>query len=75
MKSLLKAGIEFWDERVKCDPSPPGSSELLQELNAIANEFEENTLCADSRDVAIYIAGYITKKMSKGSKCKDCKSY
>ena len=74
MKSLLKADIECWDERVKCDPSSPDSNELLQELNAIANEFEENILCADSREVAIHIAGYITKKMLEGSKCNDCKN-
>ena len=71
IKSLLKADIHSWDERVKCDPFA-GFEDLLQELRMKENEFQENSLCDDSRDVAIHISGYITKQMLEKSKCPEC---
>ena len=71
IKSLLKADIEPWDERVKSNTSP-NFQKLLEELHAIANEFQENALCESSREVAIEIAGYVAKQLLEKSGCAAC---
>ena len=73
MKSLLKAGIECWDERVKSVISPD-FNKLHSELSEIANEVEENSLCEGSREVAIELSGYVVKKLLEKSTCDDCKT-
>ena len=73
MKSLLKADINCWDERVKSKIADEFANDLLRELNCIANDFQENSLCADSREVAVNIAGYVMKQLMSKFDCKDCK--
>lgn len=47
----------------------------MQQLQLLSNDIQENVLCEDSREVAINIAGYITKKMLKKSKCSRCHEF
>ena len=56
IKALLKADIQSWNNEVKCG-------------HFKGFENEENSLCKDSREVAIHIAGYNTKEMFDKSKC------
>ena len=73
MKSLLKAGIECWDERVK-PKNTQSFDELHVQLNEISNEIHEVTLCDDSREVAIELSGYVVKQLLEKSTCDDCKN-
>ena len=76
VKPLIKAGINTWDERLVCSKHMENRNEnLLQQLQLLSNDIQENVLCEDSREVAIYIAGYITKKMLKKSKCSHCNEF
>jgi hypothetical protein len=72
MKSLLKAGIECWDERVK-SVNTQTFDKLHAELTKISNDIQENTLCEDSREVAIELSGYVVKQLLEKSTCDNCK--
>ena len=41
-------------------------------ISTLSNEIEECGLGSDSFQVAVFIAGYITKKLCKKSKCEAC---
>ena len=47
IKSLIKADVDSWDERVKCDIIDNRCDELLQKLKLLSNEIQENDLCDD----------------------------
>ena len=71
MKSLLKAGIQCWDERVKV-VNTPDFEKLHSELTLISNELQDNSLCEGSKEVAIEISGYIMKQLLEKFKCERC---
>lgn len=69
LKSLLKEEFNFWD----MDLQPDEQQIDFEEFTLYENELEEIELDNDTKEVAIYIAGYITKKLLKRSKCDLCK--
>ena len=69
MKSLLKENLNLWE----LDVSPEGDILNIIENVEFQNDFEEIDLDDDSKEVATYIAGYITKKLLKKSTCELCR--
>ena len=70
MKSLLKEDINSWDERIKYDSDIQHRREvMIQQLGFLSNEIQESELCQDFCEVAINIAGYITKRILAKLKC------
>ena len=47
---------------------------ILSIANFLSNEIQESELCQDSCEVAINIAGYITKKILAKLKCNVCET-
>ena len=73
MKSLIQEDINSWNERVKYDSDiKHRKEEFMQKLSFLSNEIQESELCQDSCEVAINIAGYITKKILAKLKCNVC---
>ena len=72
IKSLLKSDINSWDESVRTEKDA-NFDFLADELTDRCNELQESTLCSDSREVAIHVAGYISKKLKKKSECNQCR--
>ena len=68
MKSLLKSGIECWES-----VNTQTFDKLHAELTEISNDIHENTLCEDSREVAIELSGYVVKQLLEKSTCDNCK--
>lgn len=70
MKSLVR-GFNFWE----MDLQPKEESINIEEItSSVANEIQECELDEDSSQVAVLIAGYIAKKISKKCKCEACLS-
>jgi hypothetical protein len=69
LKSLLKENFNFWD----MDLQPVKQQIDFTEVSLHENELEEIELDEETKEVAIYIAGYITKKLLQRSKCDLCK--
>ena len=69
--SLLKENIDFWKEDLYVDTSFL-TSEFIATIDAMTNELQEATLCEESGEVASTIAGYITRKLIKRTKCNQC---
>ena len=75
MKSLIKEDINSWDERVKYDSDIKHLKEkFMKKLSFLSNEIQGSELCQDSCEVAINIAGYITKKILAKLKCNVCEA-
>ena len=55
------------DSTIKAD-----RSEIITSLSLIHNEIEENELCDKSREVAINVAGYVTRKIMNKVDCANC---
>ena len=73
-RSLIKESINFWEENLLPDSHP--SLTILDELfDNRSDEIMDTSLDHNSEEVAITIAGYVAKKLSKRSKCENCKSY
>ena len=70
-KSLLKSNVNLWDEDLQKET--PNMNELMNIAMEHETEFLELSLSPDSEEVAFTIAGYVTKKLSKRSKCNACK--
>lgn len=73
IRSLLKEGINFWEEDLYADNN---KSELVRkliiEINNMCCDVDRVELSGSSREVAIYIAGYIAKKLTKQLDCREC---
>ena len=69
MKSLLKENLNLWE----LDVRPEGDILNITENVEFQNDFEEIDLDDDSKEVATYIAGYITKKLLKKSTGELCR--
>ena len=65
LRSLLKEGINFWEE----DLSPAVEMEIMteveKEISLLSTELLECQLSEDSMQVGVTIAGYIAKEPSK----------
>ena len=66
--------INFWKEDLAPLKIYAINEALLQDLHSRATEIQESALDDDSREVSTLIAGYISKKLEKRSKCSICKS-
>ena len=69
MKSLLKENLNLWE----LDVRPEDDILNITENVEFQNDFEEIDLDDDSKEVATYIAGYITKKLLKKFTCELCR--
>ena len=75
LKSLLKENICFW-EGVRNNISNDNiynMEAIKQHVTNMENEIQESVLSTESEEVAVYISGYITKKLIKCFNCEDCK--
>ena len=71
--SLLKEDITCWDEAQTSQSLDEESFENLKRaLEPLATEISEASLCDDSEEVAVYIAGYICKQLNSKTECEDC---
>ena len=69
MESLLKENLNLWE----LDVRPEDDILNITENVKFQNDFQEIDLEDDSKEVANYIAGYITKKLLKKSTCELCR--
>ena len=72
VNSLLKEKVNFWEEDLSLNKDPV-FDEFTLELQSISAEIQEASLCAESVEVALTIAGYIATKLESISNCKKCK--
>ena len=75
IRSLLKENINFWEEDLQIEVNQSGAvGELIAGVRERWCDIDDVLLSPDSREVAIYIAGYIVKKYIKrvnsSDKCK-----
>ena len=74
-RTLLKAGIEFWNE--ECLKSGTETEELkafMAKIDQHETELMEVALNEDSEEVAHTIAGYVARKLMKKLNCDECSS-
>ena len=64
MKSLLKENICFWKEDVSVNEEKNYDT-IKGHLIGRKNEIEDAELSRGSEEVAVYVSGYITKKLIK----------
>ena len=76
LKSLLKENICFWEENIgdlKTDEKIDHMEVIKQHVAGMENEIQEAVLSKESEEVAVYISGYIIKKLIRRFNCDDCK--
>jgi hypothetical protein len=72
-RSLLKEGINFWEEEsLRSDHNV--EPDILCHVKDYESEIFELSLSRDSSEVAYTIAGYVSKKLHKCFKCEVCKT-
>ena len=73
--SLLKAGIQFWDERALRNTIEDSAYKVFcDEVDAVVNELCEVCLSPDTFEVSYVVAGYIVRKILKRLQCPECAS-
>lgn len=72
--SLLKIGINIWEEDLKDDTINSGLDALISEVSKM--DFSDVTLSSQSMKVCAHIGGYIVKELLQTKKldCSACKS-
>ena len=72
IRSLLKENINFWEEDLQIEVNQSDAvGKLIAEVRERWCDMDDVSLYPDSREVAIYIAGYIVKKrVNCSDKCK-----
>ena len=73
-RSLIKENIYFCNEDLRMEEDNEEIKKLLADIQPFSDEILMCNLSEDSEEVATTIAGYITKKLVKRSKCDDCKT-
>ena len=75
IRSLLKENINFWEEDLQIEVNQSDAvGKLIADVRERWCDMDDVSLFPDSREVAIYIAGYIVKKYIKRVNCSDkCK--
>ena len=73
LTSLIKENIDFWEHELKSDDQTDMAfKEIKEKLLNSTTEILESELSDDSKEVAVHIAGFIARKLSKRRKCEDC---
>ena len=72
---MLKENIGFWEDvgNDNCNDNIDIMEVIKQHVVATVNEIQETVLSKESEEVAVFISGYITKKLIKHFNCEDCK--
>ena len=69
-RSLLKEDINVWKEDLQ--PSNDIFNELESDVKELEAEILESQLSEESYQAAVYIAGYVVKKLIERCKCNEC---
>ena len=72
IKSLLKAGLDFW--KLNLTPDKLVESDIDSIISPLLNDVDECHLDENSTEVAVHVAGYITKKLKDACDCEKCHS-
>ena len=70
IKSLFKENLNFWKIDVALQTQT--YLDIEQFVSSSENEIEEVGLANESSEVAVFIAGYIRRKLPKNTQCEDC---
>ena len=63
IRSLLKENINFWEEDLQIEVNQSDAvGKLIADVRERWCDMDDVPLSPDSREVAIYVAGYIVKK-------------
>ena len=73
-RSLIKKDINFWEENIQVDQDENVARVLDELFDNRSDEIIESVLDNHSTEVAITISGYVARKLTKRSKCEDCKT-
>ena len=75
-RSLMKAGINFWEDSEDLRPTHEDSAanegKAIADIQSNSVAIEECHLSASSTEVATTISGYIAKEIKDRSKCNAC---
>ena len=72
-RSLLKAGINFWEHN---DLTPNKfESDIMKEIEKYENEIMDLSLSSNTMEVACTIAGYVAKKILERTGCETCRPF
>ena len=71
---MLKENICYWEDvgDVRKDNKLDHIEVIKQHVAGMENEIQEAVLSKESEEVALYISGYIVKKLVKRFNCNDC---
>ena len=72
-RALLKAKINFWEEDLK-PKEDDYSKSILESFKIKEDEIANSVLDNHSEEVAVTLAGYVAKKLTKRTNCDDCKA-
>ena len=73
-RALLKIEVDFWNEDLTKEVDTKEIEEFEREIEFIlGSHLYEASLDQESNQVAVYIAGYICKKMLDAIECQSCK--
>ena len=73
ISSFVKESINFWEEDVFIIIDLKETVlKIEKEVSPIMTKIFETELSEDSKQVAVYIAGYVAKKIKKHLKCQVC---
>lgn len=73
-RTLLKSGIEFWNEDVKID-NMSAFLEFQNDVEIFSNDFSEASISSDTKEVAYFVAGFIAKNLESVMECIECSSF
>ena len=76
LTSVLKENLNFWEEDVYSPKREVSEmvAKVKGEISNLSTELLEIEISDDTREVALMIAGYIAKKLSKRKICTACKA-
>ena len=72
-RSLIMEDIDFWNEDL-APAKPVVDASLVQYIDSHETEMLENSLDEHSQEVSTLVAGYVSMKLGKRSKCSVCRN-
>ena len=74
MKNLLKEDISFWEKDLQIEENKSIHIEkLIEVVKERSSDMDNVRLSPDSREVAVYISGYIVRKFNlRFMSCNNC---
>ena len=73
ISSIVKENINFWEEDIFVNNDLQETVlKIEKEISTIMTEIFKTELSEDSKQVAVYIASYVPKKIKKHLKCIVC---